>query len=133
MRCIRISHSCNFNLRREARPLATPTRSTMAYSQSLFQSQTRSQAPGDLPHWSGVQGCRVISISDEKPGPWRLFIFGLLSSILNISISDEKPGPWRLRLKYERSTSVALFQSQTRSQAPGDFPWQISPPRGDIV
>src|SRR6266566_2126381 len=85
-----------------------------------------------------------ISISDEKPGPWRPRCLPGLRIAGRISISDEKPGPWRLdRARHNRvevanfnlrrearplATScgllypalVGLFQSQTRCQAPGD-------------
>ncbi len=42
----------NFNLRRDARPLATASAAGYAYSLLTFQSQTRCQAPGD----QGVYG-----------------------------------------------------------------------------
>src|SRR6266567_4659496 len=88
---------------------------------------------------------RVISISDEKPGPWRrcplvyppisiyLFqsqtrsqapgdsvLFAVALASFSISISDEKPGPWRRRDFVTVPILPYIFQSQTRSQAPGD-------------
>src|SRR6266566_3031643 len=87
----------NFNLRREARPLATPSFIPEHQFKRQFQSQTRSQAPGDLLYLQ-IQSLNTrISISDEKPGPWR-----------------------RCPLVYPL-ISIYLFQSQTRSQAPGDY------------
>src|SRR6266567_6731085 len=71
----------NFNLRRDARPLATPSFITEHQFKRQFQSQTRSQAPGD---WAGgYQPIKTtaISISDEKPGPWRR-MFQLISFLL---------------------------------------------------
>ncbi len=85
-----------------------------------------------------------ISISDEKPGPWRRRHLWRNRDRRLISISDEKPGPWRLSVgevtagfdtnfnlrrearplatkDYSTVIQVVLpFQSQTRSQAPGD-------------
>src|SRR2546423_15719905 len=62
----------DFNLRRDARPLATPRISGFSIS------------------------CVSISISDEMPGPWRQGSSCLHEPSAVISISDEMPGPWRL-------------------------------------
>src|SRR6266699_3258574 len=97
-RSSRLSSSCArfyFNLRRDARPLATgslaiaqvkvwlfqsQTRCQALGSLSparielivpLFQSQTRCQAPGDHEHDRYAEHDHKISISDEMPGPWR--------------------------------------------------------------
>ncbi len=61
----------NFNLRREARPLATSCGLLYPALVGLFQSQTRSQAPGDDYPRRAEPFSIAISISDEKPGPWR--------------------------------------------------------------
>ncbi len=91
---------------------------------------------------TGEQG---ISISDEMPGPWRrLAVPQELSAFADfnlrrdarplatpdalaretlsrqISISDEMPGPWRRTALLLWKKTVAIFQSQTRCQAPGD-------------
>src|SRR5439155_234713 len=86
-----------FNLRRDARPLATryppkhgnasvevsisdempgPWRLSQIHdlldSEPRFQSQTRCQAPGDFSDHSLPVLSTQVSISDEMPGPWRL-------------------------------------------------------------
>src|SRR6266566_756656 len=38
----------------------------------------------------------------------------------DISISDEMPGPWRRGTALPSTDTIAIFQSQTRCQAPGD-------------
>src|SRR5256885_249055 len=64
----------HFNLRRDARPLATPIAVCLPCLTAKFQSQTRCQAPGDRVWSGGRLGRLEISISDEMPGPWRLYI-----------------------------------------------------------
>ncbi len=84
-----------FNLRREANPLATCDGVSVAESMYPFQSQARSQSPGDeMLQWPSVRRA-IVSISGEKPIPWR-------------------------RLASSSSASPYLFQSQARSQSPGD-------------
>src|SRR6266567_2952867 len=61
----------DFNLRRDARPLATNILKFALLFQVVFQSQTRSQAPGDMRALISAGNRSRISISDEKPGPWR--------------------------------------------------------------
>ncbi len=61
----------HFNLRREARPLATDYALYSNQPLVQFQSQTRSQAPGDAHKINYGLFTEFISISDEKPGPWR--------------------------------------------------------------
>src|SRR6266566_4503118 len=62
---------CDFNLRRDARPLATSNDPSTWRTVEQFQSQTRCQAPGDLSSLSFSWARVSISISDEMPGPWR--------------------------------------------------------------
>src|SRR6266571_1977265 len=62
-----------------------------------FQSQTRSQSPGDL------------SVGGNEP------------SRLDVSIADAKPIPWRRAITSIGGSTNATFQSQTRSQSPGDM------------
>src|SRR6266567_1646738 len=40
---------------------------------AVFQSQTRCQAPGDVGIYRAGRTIYEISISDEMPGPWRLW------------------------------------------------------------
>src|SRR6266566_1880490 len=137
----------------------------------MFQSQTRSQSPGDLnfcglidvdnvsfnrrreanPLATAVSGLDrpsrlKVSIADAKPIPWRRYLlycvvcshvcfnrrreanplatnidlthFKLLSIV---SIADAKPIPWRLDMPVKDMNSLLRFQSQTRSQSPGDI------------
>src|SRR6266566_3480759 len=86
----------DFNLRRDARPLATQLAAEPRRCLDEFQSQTRCQAPGDFSIAIAVALRFFISISDEMPGPWR-------------------PRKWISVRGLSRK-----FQSQTRSQAPGD-------------
>src|SRR6266567_1092960 len=86
----------DFNLRRDARPLATQLAAEPRRCLDEFQSQTRCQAPGDFSIAVAVALRFFISISDEMPGPWR-------------------PRKWISVRGLSRK-----FQSQTRSQAPGD-------------
>src|SRR5947207_15970439 len=66
-----LRQTIRFNLRRDARPLATLPVGRRPVSIELFQSQTRCQAPGDTTtNALSVVGCQV-SISDEMPGPGR--------------------------------------------------------------
>src|SRR5947209_16713410 len=60
-----------FNLRRDARPLATKRLKAIGYGLIMFQSQTRCQAPGDGRHSGRERTVWEVSISDEMPGPWR--------------------------------------------------------------
>src|SRR5439155_25591015 len=60
-----------FNLRRDARPLATSYCGGCRSWLSLFQSQTRCQAPGDISFSKLESLGSSVSISDEMPGPWR--------------------------------------------------------------
>jgi len=112
---------CYFNLRRDARPLATGIWVSCHEYHEEFQSQTRCQAPGDLHDQSVSPRRRSISISDEMPGPWRHGIYATVRSYTSwISISDEMPGPWRHIKRVLMAEKVYQFQSQTRCQAPGD-------------
>src|SRR6266487_4204203 len=63
----------SFNRRREANPLATCISRLCGNLMQLFQSQTRSQSPGDtsLPVISTLTF--DVSIADAKPIPWRRY------------------------------------------------------------
>ncbi len=62
---------CSFNLRREANPLATRMLIVRHARAGLFQSQARSQSPGDPTQSRPVSRHDRVSISGEKPIPWR--------------------------------------------------------------
>ncbi len=134
----------SFNLRREANPLATITPHAPYMRFCLFQSQARSQSPGDASCSCCSAIVSVVSISGEKPIPWRhLKVTTCVSTIPSfnlrreanplatlilasrdqadfpVSISGEKPIPWRLSPIFLR-LSIQAFQSQARSQSPGD-------------
>ncbi len=110
----------SFNLRREANPLATTASFGSRFSPFLFQSQARSQSPGDEEDKETSLAMLTVSISGEKPIPWRHTLllaevmiklsFNLrreanplataatrifCSSLYWVSISGEKPIPWR--------------------------------------
>src|SRR5436309_2804711 len=99
-----------FNLRRDARPLATQIGARRQASHGKFQSQTRCQAPGDqelalypLKHIEGFNLRR-----DARPlATGLLFCFGLKEFF--VSISDEMPGPWRLGVDRASRALVAGF------------------------
>jgi len=111
-----------FNLRRDARPLATLALRADLLSPMLFQSQTRCQAPGDdidsdeYKQWWGNFNLRrdarplathktmraaVARLEFQSqtrcqaPGDVGLATVAFVA--MKISISDEMPGPWRLR------------------------------------
>ncbi len=85
-----------------------------------FQSQARSQSPGDAAETSTERKAGCVSISGEKPIPWRLGDRDIQPIILDVSISGEKPIPWRPRKSGKRHSRQRMFQSQARSQSPGD-------------
>ncbi len=71
---------------------------------------------------------QAVSISGEKPIPWRRGAGPRNATRRLVSISGEKPIPWRpLRLP-ERCASEHMFQSQARSQSPGDRARRRQPP-----
>src|SRR6266567_2168374 len=85
-----------FNLRRDARPLATPPNVTQLLADGL------------------------ISISDEMPGPWRLHHAGLLVIHASYFNLRRDARPLATRAGREPRFEAVEFQSQTRCQAPGD-------------
>ncbi len=64
----------SFNLRREANPLATTPRGKAELAHDAFQSQARSQSPGDFHSKYVSLRSSWVSISGEKPIPWRLAV-----------------------------------------------------------
>src|SRR6266567_2507213 len=134
----------DFNLRRDARPLATTILKSRCSCFARFQSQTRCQAPGDghpcgrCPPCAGFQSqtrCQApgdqypqvcpavpssISISDEKPGPWRLgWRIPAHKNYSNFNLRREAR-PLATSCICKSKVLIPVFQSQTRSQAPGD-------------
>src|SRR6266566_3479613 len=134
-----------FNRRREANPLATWYNPLPAQNAFAFQSQTRSQSPGDGYYVADEVASADVSIADAKPIPWRLScrqgqlswtcVFqsqtrsqspgdsarkGSLCARLFVSIADAKPIPWRPLVSPVVTPLTLMFQSQTRSQSPGD-------------
>src|SRR2546428_11337813 len=61
----------DFNLNRDARPLATFYSVLVGNLGHVFQSQPRCQAPGDVYDVCFREPASSISISTEMPGPWR--------------------------------------------------------------
>src|SRR5437762_1528527 len=85
-----------------------------------FQSQTRCQAPGDSMCLMYRSIERIVSISDEMPGPWRPAKWqSLLAACTRFNLRrDARPLATRSRMS--AFIVGGLFQSQTRCQAPGD-------------
>src|SRR6266699_3350120 len=88
--------SIHFNLRRDARPLATTSLNALLCPYSTFQSQTRCQAPGD----AGI-----------------LLVVSAIECHFNLR-RDARP--LATAMIYRTRTAPHIFQSQTRCQAPGD-------------
>src|SRR6266567_3348142 len=134
-----------FNLRREARPLATTIVNSVATPFMDFNLRRDARPLATSSSRNTCEASRYISISDEKPGPWRRLsltqqpdgdtifqsqtrcqapgdaeIKSCCLDSLIISISDEMPGPWRPRTRISVRGLSRKFQSQTRCQAPGD-------------
>src|SRR5579859_1823779 len=114
-----VSRTFSFNLRRDGRPLATPSSLFKSSVNSWFQSQTRWQAPGHCDkttRWQPSCGrfnlrrdgrplatqqtiqaqkdAQAVSISDEMAGPWPQKREILTENNTGVSISDEMAGPW---------------------------------------
>ncbi len=85
-----------FNLRRDARPLATTIVNSVATPFMDFNLRRDARPLATSSSRNTCEASRYISISDEKPGPWR-----------RLSLTQQPDGD-------------TIFQSQTRSQAPGD-------------
>ncbi len=85
-----------------------------------FQSQTRSQSPGDkrLPKYS----TQVVSVSiaDAKPIPWRRLETSLRLLAIRGFNRRREANPLATRSSFAMCAIVSKFQSQTRSQSPGD-------------
>src|SRR6266699_1311629 len=117
---LRTNSSGNFNLRREARPLATSCICKSKVLIPVFQSQTRSQAPGDSVLFAVALASFSISISDEKPGPWRPFTSGASPTPHPYFNLRREARPLATNVPTHFFPPRVEFQSQTRSQAPGD-------------
>ncbi len=86
-----------FNLRREANPLATRYAPGLACLLALFQSQARSQSPGDASvDWGGNPIMYVFQSQARSQSPGDSCRAGPISPVSLVSISGEKPIPWRL-------------------------------------
>ncbi len=120
----------------------------------MFQSQARSQSPGDRPYLAtrGIAYRFQSQARSQSPGDKianryreRLFVFqsqarsqspgdsvapGFPRARISVSISGEKPIPWRQDESSSDEKISHLFQSQARSQSPGDverlYGWLIS-------
>ncbi len=117
--CGKMSNN-RFNLRREANPLATAPGLRLSPPLFVFQSQARSQSPGDFSASLLEPGGSRVSISGEKPIPWR-----------RPAQKPQRPQRNRFNLRREANPLATaqglviaradgVFQSQARSQSPGD-------------
>src|SRR6266700_18718 len=86
----------NFNLRRDARPLATYKSVPSVRRYHNFNLR---------------RDARPLATCNPSVSSITIFL---------ISISDEMPGPWRHIKRVLMAEKVYQFQSQTRCQAPGD-------------
>src|SRR6266702_1668033 len=77
-------------------PWRPPIGDPAAYANSLFQSQTRSQSPGDVM----IMGCRASTFASFN--------------------RRREANPLATVQRFIRHGQVDVFQSQTRSQSPGD-------------
>src|SRR6266699_3719498 len=64
----------------------------------------------------------MISISDEKPGPWRLLRIVITNNLSRYFNLRREARPLATTPTTPYPLAVLEFQSQTRSQAPGDAP-----------
>src|SRR5205823_649865 len=108
--CCATHRLTHFNLRRDARPLATLASPHRHSIRGLFQSQTRCQAPGDAADHSpsGWLDCYFNLRRDARPLATKGFRYHRGPG-LPISISDEMPGPWRLPGKEENNEKGFYF------------------------
>ena len=128
-----------FNLKRDARPLATyiamqrqpngvsissempgpwrRTRSCCIYVSTVFQSQARCQAPGDADMRLRISANILFQSQARCQAPGDMP--DLAVGMHRVSISSEMPGPWRRKLA--TMLPHRMFQSQARCQAPGDY------------
>ncbi len=109
-----------FNLRREANPLATPHRSSNTLSPLAFQSQARSQSPGDNNLSALPVDYQEVSISGEKPIPWRQHLQRSNRRQQQSFNLRREANPLATPISFHISMSSRRFQSQARSQSPGD-------------
>ncbi len=121
-----------FNLRREANPLATCIHAGNAGLLIGFQSQARSQSPGDLKEGSDQATISAVSISGEKPIPWRHTRIWPEVVVLSFQSQARSQSPGDIQPIILDDIEY-LFQSQARSQSPGDSPPYLSPHTQIIV
>ena len=142
-----------FNLKRDARPLATQSILRMAVACICFnlKRDARPLATDDI---ASAMSCRMtvsissempgpwrrsrlvlassdhadVSISSEMPGPWRRIVRVARHQVHDVSISSEMPGPWRRLVALQCVIEYRSFQSQARCQAPGDMHGCLSLP-----
>ena len=93
-----VAHCKNrcFNLIREANPVATQCRNRCAsYLCFNLIREANPVATSRREHCRHYR--RRVSISSEKPTPWRPCILVTHDRVTYVSISSEKPTPWRRR------------------------------------
>ncbi len=85
----------SFNLRREANPLATSTPVSFAARQFPFQSQARSQSPGDAEQHAAFTTYLKFQSQARSQSPGDHNAYEKYCKLFYVSISGEKPIPWR--------------------------------------
>src|SRR5438034_845670 len=87
---------------------------------AMFQSQTRSQSPGDKPKVALPKDAVVVSIADAKPIPWRRHALSDVIAAFNGFNRRREANPLATSVFSGSRKARLKFQSQTRSQSPGD-------------
>src|SRR5437763_144613 len=87
---------------------------------SSFQSQPRSQPPGDGGTSQNYSQNYKFQSQPRSQPPGDSLRQGAYPSHPTVSISTEKPTPWRQRSTPAELYYISAFQSQPRSQPPGD-------------
>src|SRR6266700_3332934 len=86
-----------------------------------FQSQTRSQSPGDASLNAPASQALQVSIADAKAIPWRpawAVWSRAQDNRFQSQTRSQSPGD---HVSHQHHRNTVLFQSQTRSQSPGDL------------
>src|SRR5947207_2842565 len=94
---------------------------TGVYTLNGFQSQTRSQSPGDPKDATSANNSVQVSIADAKPIPW-LLILNIITQVPQLCFNRRREAnPLATNDTRNCSMISSRFQSQTRSQSPGDL------------
>src|SRR6266568_1545178 len=116
-----VPRTIGFNRRREANPLATTYRISIIEIHFCFN---RRREANPLATWTC---CRLlfsyipVSIADAKPIPWRLTHLRKANQQNTSFNRRREANPLATYSQTSQAPGLSEFQSQTRSQSPGDF------------